>query len=209
MARNARRKSRSGVAVIEFSFSLLVLVPLVLGVFVYGFRLIYSLQMMQITRDLGHMYVEGINFRNSGPISNAATLASGFNLTSNGTSVVILSQITLETQAMCDAANIAPAGTPCTNLAKPVFIEQLTIGNTSCGASHFGTPPMTTINGVTNEVTVLSQATLASAVANGFGSVLALNNGETAYVAEMVNQTPSLNIPGFSGAPLVYSRTIF
>jgi hypothetical protein len=203
------RKSQSGVAVIEFSFALLVLVPLVLGVFVFGFRLIYSLQMMQITRDLGHMYIEGINFRNSGPISNAETLASGFNLTSNGTSVVILSQITIEQQSNCDAANIAPAGTPCANLNKPVFLEQLTIGNTAAGASPFGTPPTTTVNGVTNEVTVVNQASNTSAVANGFGGVLTLNVGEIAYVAEMVNQTPTLNIPGFSGAPQVYSRAIF
>jgi hypothetical protein len=110
---------------------------------------------------------------------------------------------------MCDAADIAPPGRPCTNFGKPVFIEQLTIGNTGSGASAFGTPPTTTINGVTDEVTVLNQATSAGAVANGFNSVLALNTGEIAYVAEMVNQTPTLNIPGFSGAPLVYSRTIF
>ncbi len=71
MAHNAKKR-RSGVAVVEFSFSLLVLVPLVLGVFVFGFRLIFSLQMMQVTRDLGHMYIEGINFRLSGPIGNAA-----------------------------------------------------------------------------------------------------------------------------------------
>jgi hypothetical protein len=200
------KNRRSGVAVVEFSFSLLVLVPLVLGVFVFGFRLIFSLQMMQVTRDLGHMYIEGINFRNSGPISNAQTLASGFNLTSSGTSVVILSQITLETQAMCNAA---PTGTPCNNLNQPVFIEQVTIGNTSSGSSHFGTPPLTTINGVTDEVSSTNQAANSSAVATGFGSVLALNSGEIAYVAEMVNLTPTLNIPGFSGAPLVYSRTIF
>ena len=205
MPHNAKNP-RSGVAVIEFSFSLLVLVPLVLGVFIYGFRLIDSLQMMQVTRDLGHMYIEGINFRLSGPIGNAATLASGFNLTANGTSVVILSQVTLETQAMCNAA---PAGTPCNNLNQPVFIEQLTIGNAASGSSHFGTPPLTTINGVTDEVSTTDQAKTSSAQATGFGSVLALNAGEIAYVAEMVNQTPTLNIPGFSGAPLVYSRTIF
>ncbi|MGO9258083.1 MAG: hypothetical protein ACLQU1_17480 [Bryobacteraceae bacterium] len=208
MPHNAKNP-RSGVAVIEFSFSLLVLVPLVLGVFIYGFRLIDSLQMMQITRDLGHMYIEGVDFRQGGAVATAQKLATNYNLTASGSSVVILSQITPETQAMCDAANVAPAGTPCANLNRLVFVEQLTIGNTASGASHFGTPPTTTINGVTNEVTVLSQATLASAVANGFGSVLALNTGEIAYVAEMVNQTPQLNIPGFSGAPLVYSRTIF
>ena len=143
------------------------------------------------------------------PVSNAQTLASGFNLTSTGTSVIILSEVKVEQQADCDAADIAPAGTPCANLGKTVFIEQLTIGNTSDGVSAFGTPPTTTVNGVTNEVTAVDQARNASAVANGFTSVLSLNAGETAYVAEMVNQTPTLNIPGFYGEPLVYARTIF
>jgi hypothetical protein len=200
---------QSGVAMVEFTLSLLLLMPLLLGVFVFGFRLVASLQMMQITRDLGHMYIQNINFRNSGPIQNAQTLASGFNLSSNGTSVVILSQVKVEQQADCDAAGVAPAGKPCANLGQPVFVEQLTIGNTSSGSSAFGTPATTTINGVTNKVTTVNQAISPTAVANGFNSVLALNSGETAYVAEMVNQTPSLNIPGFSGEPLVYARTIF
>jgi hypothetical protein len=202
-------KSRSGVAIVEFSLSLAFLTPLLVGTFVYGFRLVTSLQLMQITRDLGHMYIEGINFRNSGPIQNAQTLASGFNLTSNGTSVVILSQVKVEQQSDCDAANIAPPGKPCANLGKPVFIEQLTIGNTGTGSSAFGTPPTATVNGATYQVTSVSQASSSAAVANGFNSVLALNAGETAYVAEMVNQTPALNVPGVSGQPLVYARTIY
>jgi len=195
--------------VIEFSFAVLFLVPLLLGVFVFGFRLIRSLEMTQITRDLGHMYIEGVNFRNSGPIQNAQTLATGFNLTATGTSIVILSEIKVEQQADCDAALIAPAGTPCANLNKPVFIEQLTIGNTGSGQSPFGTPPVTTVNGVTNRVTTVNQARNPAAVANGFNAVLALNAGEIAYLAEMVNLTPDLNIPGLSGTPLVYARTIF
>jgi len=202
-------QSRSGVAIVEFSLSLLFLTPLVLGVFVYGFRLVNSIQMMQITRDLGHMYIQGINFRNSGPQQNAQTLASGFNLTSTGTSVVILSQIKIEQQSDCDAAQIAPPGKPCANLGKPVFTEQLTLGNAGSGSSAFGTPPLTTVNGTTNKVTTVNQASSTLAVATGFGSVLTLNAGETAYVAEMVNQTPALNIPGMSGQPVVYARTIY
>lgn len=203
------RNKQSGVAIVEFSMSLLLLTPLLLGVFVFGFRLVSCIQMMQITRDLGHMYIEGINFRNAGPVQNAQTLASGFNLTSSGSSVVILSEVKIEQQSDCDATGLQPVGKPCANLGLPVFIEQLTVGSTSSGTSHFGTPPTTTINGVTNEVTAVDQATNSGAVASGFGSVLSLNAGEIAYVAEMVNQTPSLNIPGFSGQPLVYARTIF
>lgn len=200
-----KTNKRRGVAVVEFTLSLLVLVPLLLGVFVFGFRLIRALQMDQIARDLGHMYVRGVNFRNAGPRQNAETLAGGFNLTSGGTSLVVLSQVRLVTQADCDATGTAPVGTPCTNLNQPAFVEQMTIGNTSAGSSYFGTP---TVRGdFTTSPSAFANG--PSSVASGFGSVLALKTGEIAYVVEMFNQTPELNIPGFSGRPLIYARSIY
>ena len=56
MSSNNKRPQR-GVAIVEFSLSALVLVPLLLGVFVFGFKLVRSLEMTQITRDIGHMYL--------------------------------------------------------------------------------------------------------------------------------------------------------
>jgi len=89
------RKRRSGVAIVEFSLALIVLVPLLLGTLVYGFRLIRSLQMEQIVRDLGHMFIRGVDFRpaNPGPTLIAKTLAQGFDLSATGTSVVVLSRL--------------------------------------------------------------------------------------------------------------------
>jgi hypothetical protein len=197
--------SRKGMAVMEFAMCSVFLVPLLLGIFVFGFRLIRSLQMIQVTRDLGHMYVRGVNFRNSGPIANAQTLASGYNLTSTGTSVVYLSQLKVIQQADCDAAGTAPAGTHCTNLGQTVFTEQLTIGNSGMGASPFGAPPLQT----DSTVSVADQANNSASVAGGFSPILTLNAGETAYLAEMINQTADLNVPGFSGMPQVYARAIF
>ena len=201
---------RKGVAIIEFTFSMLILVPLLLGVFVFGFRLIRSLQMQQIVRDLGHMYIRGVNFRNSGPQQNAQTLAQSFDLSASGKSLIILSQIRIIQQADCDAANPATPGLPCTNLNNPVFTEQLTIGNTSLAIngvsarSAFGTPP------IQGDYTVSStnQANSASAAAT-FGTVMTLKPGEFGYVAEMITSTPDLNVPGLSGSPQVYSRAIF
>ena len=100
---------RRGIAVIEFTFALLFLIPLLLGTFVFGFRLIRALQMDQIVRDLGHMYIRGVDFRNSGPQQNAQTLAQSFNLTSTGTSLIIFSQIRVEQQSDCEAADGQPA----------------------------------------------------------------------------------------------------
>src|SRR5436190_14870858 len=121
------RKSERGVGMVEFALFLILLTPLLLGTLVYGFKLIRGIEMNQITRDLAHMYVRGIDFRNSGPRQNAQTLAAQYSLTSNGSSVVYLSAIRIATQADCDAANPTRIGLPCTNLNKPVFIEQLTL----------------------------------------------------------------------------------
>ena len=198
-----RRRSQSGMAVIEFTLSTAFLIPMLLGTFVFGFRLIRAIQMTQITRDLGHMYVRGVPFRNSGPQQNAATLASGFNLTATGTSDVVLSQIRLVQQSDCDAVD--PAGTHCTNLDKPAFIEQLVIGNPSAGTSRFGTPP--TSGGTVSATDFANNA--ASQATNFQPSIMTLSAGVVAYMAEMNNQTPDLNVPGFSGQPLVYERAIF
>jgi hypothetical protein len=108
-------------------------------------------------------------------------------------------------QADCDAAPGAVAGRPCANLGLTVFTEQLTIGNSAMGASPFGTPPLQ------SNFTV-SAADLAGnpqAVAGGFNTLITLRAGETAYLAEMINQTADLNVPGLSGKPQVYARAVF
>jgi hypothetical protein len=200
-----RNNSRKGIAVMEFAMCSIFLVPMVLGIFVFGFRIIRSLQMIQITRDLGHMYVRGVDFRNAGPISNAQTLANGYTLTSTGTSVVYLSELKVIQQSDCDAVPGAVAGQHCANLGLTVFTEQITIGNSAMGASPFGTPPLQS----DRTVSITDQARTSTAVAGGFSSILALQSGELAYLAEMVNQTADLNVPGLSGRPQVYARAIY
>jgi hypothetical protein len=220
MTRSKRRSEgrRRGIAVVEFSLSMVFLVPLLLGTFVFGFRLIRSLEMEQIVRDLGHMYIRAVDFRNAGPQQNAATLAQGFDLAANGTSLIIFSQIRILTQADCDAANpLNPPGTPCTNLNNPVFVEQLTVGNTGLqinghtAASVFGTPPVQGNKTVTSVNQANNSAASAGTTAPpaGFATVLALQTGEVAYLVEMFNATPDLNIPGLSGSPQVYARSVF
>jgi len=174
--------------------------------------------MDQIVRDLGHMYIRGIDFRNAGPQQNAQTLSQGFNLSSTGSSLLIFSQIRVEQLADCDAANPSqPAGTHCTNLNNPVFTEQVMVGNTgllingSAARSVYGTPPLQT----DKTVSASDQANTATAAAgvtsgpSGFAGVIALQPGEIAYLVEMFNATPELNIPGLSGSPQVYAKAIF
>jgi hypothetical protein len=214
MMKSSTRRNRRGATVVEFTLSLLVLVPLLIGTLVFGFRLVRAQEMNQITRDLAHMYSRGLSFITLGATTESQTLAGEYNLTSSGTSVVIFSTIQLETAAACLAAT---GSSSCPNLNQPVFTEQIAIGNASANSSFFGTPTsthsLTATTGVSNNysttVTLAAQASSSWAVATNFGAVLTLTGGQVAYMAEMFNNTTGLSVSGLTGAPQVYSRAIF
>jgi hypothetical protein len=163
---------------------------------------------------MAHMYSRGLSFTTTGATTEAQTLAGQFNLTSSGTSVVVFSTIQIETAALCVAA---VNNANCPNLNKPVFTEQIAIGNAGANSSVFGTPTstgtLTATTGVPNnystEVTTTDQANSSWAVATNFGNVLTLTGGQFAYMAEMFNNTAGLSVSGLTGAPQVYSRAIF
>jgi Flp pilus assembly protein TadG len=214
---SSRRRKQSGATIIEFSLSLAFLVPLLIGTFVFGFRLVQAQQVDQITRDLAHMYSRGIEFDTSAA-SEAVSLAGQFGLSSSGNAALIFSTITLASTADCQAFN---STNTCPNLGKPVFVEQIGIGNVTANASVFGTPvsagtlPATSpaISGVPDDYsTTVSQSAQGGqswALANGFSNIVTLTSGQVVYVVEMFDHTPALNVGGITGSPLVYSRAIF
>ena len=225
---NQRKTGERGQALLEFVFSLSFLIPLLLGVWVFGSRLVESQQMTQITRDVAHMYSRGVDFTcqqctttQTGPDGNAQTLANGFNLTPTGTSVLVLSEIQIETQALCTAA---VGNGACGNKNLAVFVQQIAIGNLNDGSSYFGTP---TSGGTLTTATALPSAlgyyTNVSAVAQANSSWAQVNStfnssvlnltsvgaGTVAYLVEMINKTPTLSVPGMTGSPQVYARSVF
>jgi hypothetical protein len=215
--RRSTKNKQSGATIIEFTLSLMFLVPLLLGTLVFGFRLVEAQQVDQITRDLAHMYSRGnIDFTTTGGASEAETLAGQFGLTSTGQSVLIFSTITLETASLCNQGTGLSTNT-CNNLNQPVFTQQVAIGNTSADGSAFGTPtaggslPATT--GVSNDystnVSLAADATNTWAKANNLSSLITLTSNQIIYVVEMYNNTPQLSITGVTGLPQVYSRAIF
>src|SRR4051794_23481701 len=97
-------KDQCGVAIAEFSFVMLVLVPLLLGTVVIGVNMVRSLQTVQLARDAGHMYARGVDFSQIGNKTILATIGTGTGLSTTagaGSSVVILSTITYVDKAMC------------------------------------------------------------------------------------------------------------
>jgi hypothetical protein len=212
--RQATRSKQRGATIIEFTLALHIFVLLLLGTYVFGFRLVQAQQLFQITRDLAHMYSRGVNFTLAGSAAEAQLLAGQFGLTSTGNGVTVLSSIQIETAAACLSAT---GNASCPNLNLPVFVQQVTIGDPTTFSSPFGTPtasgvlPATT--GVANDysttVSATAQANNTWAVAQNFNSVLALSPGEVTYMAEMYIVTTTLNVPGLTGSPLVYARAIF
>lgn len=153
-------KNQRGVAIVEFSFVMLVLVPLLLGTVVIGVNMVRSLQTVQLARDAGHMYARGVDFSQIGNKTILATIGTGTGLSTtagSGSSVVILSTLTYVDKAMClsDGLAVDAGGNPigCTNLTYWVFKQRLSIGNSSVHSSNFGSPVVGGTNGVTVDST--------------------------------------------------------
>ena len=150
------QRNRRGVAIVEFSFATLVLVPLLLGMAGIGLNLIAHLQTVQLARDAGYMYARQVDFSQTANQTVLLGLGAGLGLsanTSTSQSVLILSSVTYVDSAMCKSDNKwnnttnAPSG--CTNYLKWVFAQRISIGNPSVHSSNFGSPVTTGTNPVT------------------------------------------------------------
>jgi hypothetical protein len=201
------KTDRRGNALVEFALVSLVIIPLMLYTLSLGFAMGSNLQAIQISRDIAHMYAKGVDFSAAQSQSVAINLAQGYDLTSTGTSVIVLSQIMQVYQADCAASGYTPG--QCSNLGQRVFVNRINIGKVSLRPSDFGTPNASYINPQGN-IAASNYLTQAGAVATGFSGLLAQNQGEVAYVAEVFLPVPNFHFAGGSGgAPGVFSRAIF
>src|ERR1022692_1854927 len=89
-----KRNRSQGVAIIEFSFAMLLIVPLLLGTIGFGLRLTQQMQTIQLARDGGRMFARGLDFSQPGNKTILATVGSGVGLQTDGTgnAVVILTR---------------------------------------------------------------------------------------------------------------------
>jgi hypothetical protein len=211
--RTTIKQRQRGVAALEFALSLSFLTPLLIGTYAFGFRLVQAQQLFEITRDLAHMYSRGFDPTTSGAVTEAQDIAGTLGLTSSGNSVVVFSEIQIETAAGCQSAT---GHSTCTNLNQPVFVQQVAIGNSGTYHSPFGVPmangTLPGTSGVTNSysttVSASDQASSAWAVASTFNNALTMSSGQTAYMVEMITNT-GVTVTGLTGSPQVYARAIF
>jgi Flp pilus assembly protein TadG len=205
------KRSERGNAAIEFGLAMIVLIPILFGTVAFGINLGNVLQATQITRDVAHMYAEGVDFSQTGNQNIVVQLVQGLGgLTANGgNGVLILSQIQEIYQADCAAGGYATS--QCANLGSRVFINRVVIGNSALRTSNYGTPNPAYISandniGSTNFLTKADDQAL-----NFTDSVLPQTQGQIAYVVEGYFATPNLSfLGGFTGDTAgVYTVAIF
>jgi len=201
-----RKTNQRGNALVEFALVSIVIIPLMLGTLFLGFAMGNNIQAVQISRDLAHMYARGVDFSAAESSSIAAKLAQGYNISSNGNSVLILTQIIKVYQADCDAAGFSGQ---CSNLDQNVIVNRLVIGNVAIKQSDFGTPSSFYMDQKGN-VSAANYLTRSDLRATGFSNLISQGQGSIAHVAEVFVPVPNFNFyGGTNGPPGVFSRSIF
>jgi hypothetical protein len=206
---------RQGSVIVEFVLvATFLLVPLILGLLSVGFALSRSIQVAQVTRDVGRMFVRGVDFSeqaNQDMITGSAArpnqpgLAQGLGMAGNGGNAtggtsgngeMILSTLT----RMSTTCN-------CTNSGRIVLARRVVVGNKNLHTSAYGNPASGVINSQTGIVP--NYANEVTARADGFSIVVNLSSGELAYFVETKFNFPDLAMPGILTNPGVYWNAVF
>jgi hypothetical protein len=227
-----RARTQGGWEILQFGLFAMFMMPLFLFMFINGMNLLRMIQITQICGDLGNEYIHGVDFSTFQAQSVAQRLAQGYGLqvgnsfTSNGTTCtttncatndtnstsngyIVLSEVLYVGNGVCSSL---PAGTPCTNQNKYVFMQQIDFGNKNLQIN--GTTvqpavgkPTATIN---SSGWVQNYITDSGAVANNFGNFwqTQFTDGQIAYVVETFFSSPDLSFSSYPGGG-IYSRTFF
>jgi hypothetical protein len=179
-----------GTSIPLYALGAIFLVPLSIGVLLVTSNADQNDQANQISRDLGSMYAQGVDFSKSGNQSIAKRVAEGLGMSlNNGQGVLILSKI-----RVVDPSDCASSG--CANQGQAVVTQRFVIGNAGLRRSSFGTPE--NIDAQTGNVA--NWANDVTARARDFRAKL--NPGEFTYAAEFY----TLSAESHAG---VYSRAMF
>jgi hypothetical protein len=204
-----KKSSARGAAAIEFVLvSSFIIVPIILGLFTYGFALIRAMEGVQLTRDVAHMYAEGTDFSKQGMqdlltqhLAQQLSLQSNAGNVTGGTSgygVVVLSTLQKIGAAQCPG---------CNNVGHVVVMRRIVIGNNTLFQTNYGSPTSSLIDATTGFVK--NYSTDATARADTFANLLTLNNGEIAYMAESYFTAPDLAVPGVFSGLASYNNATF
>jgi hypothetical protein len=172
-------------------------------VVVIGINLGRSVQVAQICRDAGSMYVRGVDFSQSGAKDLLARLGQSMNLqnsTTTSSGVVVLSKI-----------QFVPTDPACTDSCAGHYVlaQRNTIGNptlTGFAGSHFTPAGSVSYDSQGN---VVNYTTNPNAYVDSFSSTLVLNANEVSYVSEAYFQTTDTNLQVWQTSPGIYAQAFF
>ena len=209
-----RKRGQSGNTLVEFALCMTLLTPLTLGLFSVGMSLTRNMQVTQVSRSTGLMYVRQIDFsilQNQRLIVRLTNglgmqLNANYDPDPNGKGVVIVSQVTVPSDSDCTGAGLTLGA--CTNRGIPVITNRIRFGNTTLRTSEMGQPPANLI-AADGSVAVNDYLTNTALRAANFGNIMTLNATEIAYITEVYFTSPDYDLPGFMTNTGVYSRTIY
>jgi hypothetical protein len=187
------RKSKDGLvaSIPLYALGAIFLVPLSIGVLLVSSNASQYDHANQISRDVGSMYAQGLDFSKRANQNIALRVAEGLGM-QDGQGVLILSKI----RAVQDGDCRDQARRDCVNHGRAVIAQRYVIGNVALRRSSLGTPA--NVDAATGEV--LNWISDTSARAQEF--TVSLKPGEFAYVAECYVTSPEHR----SG---VYARAVF
>ncbi len=212
--RNRSRSSRGGAYVEFVLIGAFFLVPLILGLISIGFTLSRSLQAAQLTRDVGRMFVRGVDFAEqanqelltgSPSRPNLPPLAAGLGMVANsnnatggtaGNGVLIFSIFTR-----------MPSTCGCSNAGRVVLTRRIVAGNRNLFTSTYGVPTADLVNSQTGAIR--DYGNQVAARADNFSSIVNLASGELAYMVESRFNFPDLALQGVFDNPGLSWRVVF
>ena len=206
MARAIRRRQRErGNNILEFALVAIPTVLLMLGVVVLGIDLARSVEVAQVARDGGAMFVRGLDFSQTGNQQVMVRISGPLNMqTTGGDGLASMSKITFIPDASCGQPT--DASYPNCTVGKNVLMLRIIFGNTSLPGSHYVTAGNVSLDSQGN---VANYATDPNAVISNFTSTLQLKPLEISYVTEVYFQTPDVNMQSFLNNTGVYSQAFF
>jgi len=212
-----RQKPLRGTVTIEFVLvTALLFVPLILGLLSVGFSLSRSLQVAQLTRDVGRMFVRGVDFAlpsnqdlitGSSSRPNMPPLARGLGMAGNGSPPNVLGGTEGNGVLILSVLTRVSSTCNCANAGMTVVTRRIVIGNRTLENSAFGTLSASQINSSNGDV--INYLGSAAARATNFDAVMNLSAGEFAFVVESAFNFPDLAVAGFAPNPRVRWRAVF
>lgn len=204
-AQPRRRSSQRGSSLLEFALTMILLTPILLSVVTIGFNTSRAIQVTQVTRDAGSMYARYVDFSLTDNKEVLVRLAQGLGMTLNaGSGVIYLSKVTYISEDDCTAAGLNAS--TCTNMNRYIIRNRISVGNVAFRSSGVGTPGATSLNGSGDAINPLTDSTLQ---ANTFSSILTLESGQYAYVAESFFQGLAWTVPSTGVGNVLTTRWIF